>query len=165
MGEKCLRPYLTYHECCLTSNIISLSQFSNFTSLGSSAQCGGEGPRWQRKLYRTCSLLVSDQFMTYSWLIHDLFLSFLKLLKIFTNISFHNLFTIFSGLVLAMFKTYLQLFNNLFLTCSMFMNCSCLVHSLLITQQSWISIASSYLVHDNDLFITYSCVDNDLFMT
>ena len=34
MGEKCLRSYLTYHECCLTSNIISLSQFSNFPNLG-----------------------------------------------------------------------------------------------------------------------------------
>ena len=34
MGEKCLKQYHTYHECCLTSNITTLSQFSNFQNLG-----------------------------------------------------------------------------------------------------------------------------------
>ena len=34
MGEKCLKQYQTYPECCLTSNIITLSQFSNFPNLG-----------------------------------------------------------------------------------------------------------------------------------
>ena len=33
MGEKCLKQYHTYHECCLLSNIITLSQFSNFQNL------------------------------------------------------------------------------------------------------------------------------------
>ena len=34
MDEKCLEQYYTYYECCLTSNIITLSQFSNFQNLG-----------------------------------------------------------------------------------------------------------------------------------
>ena len=34
MGEKCLKQYHTYHECCYTSKIIILSQFSNFPDLG-----------------------------------------------------------------------------------------------------------------------------------
>ena len=34
MGKNCLRPYLTYPECCLTPNIVSLSQFSNLPNLG-----------------------------------------------------------------------------------------------------------------------------------
>ena len=29
MVEKCLKQYQTYHECCFTSDIITLSQFSN----------------------------------------------------------------------------------------------------------------------------------------
>ena len=34
MGEKCLKQYHTYHECVLTSDITTLSQFSNFPNLG-----------------------------------------------------------------------------------------------------------------------------------
>ena len=49
MGEKCLKQYQTYPECCLTSNIITSSQFSNFPNLGikchlprlQSPVCGG----------------------------------------------------------------------------------------------------------------------------
>ena len=33
MGEKCLKQYHIHHECCLTTNIITLSQFSNFPKL------------------------------------------------------------------------------------------------------------------------------------
>ena len=32
-GRTCLKQYPTYHECCLTSEIITLSQFSNFSNL------------------------------------------------------------------------------------------------------------------------------------
>ena len=49
MGKKCLKQYHTYHDCYLTPNIISLSQFLNFSYLGlkyhiprlQSPVCGG----------------------------------------------------------------------------------------------------------------------------
>ena len=34
MGEKYLKQYLIYHECCLTSKIITSSQLSKFPKLG-----------------------------------------------------------------------------------------------------------------------------------
>ena len=33
MSEKCLKQYQTYPQCCLTSNIITVSQFSKFPYL------------------------------------------------------------------------------------------------------------------------------------
>ena len=34
MGEECLKQFHTYHECSLTSNIITLCQFKNFPNFG-----------------------------------------------------------------------------------------------------------------------------------
>ena len=66
MGEKCLKQYHTFHECCFTSDITTLSQFSNLglkyhlPKLQSPVCCPPAPPQLEALMLITCSYWGGD---------------------------------------------------------------------------------------------------------